>query len=146
MPRVLWPLHGGRPTIQILLVLRPSGQKVPRTLLADTGAGNLKSRFHFLLTAADIQLCGGLYSHTVNLRRAYQGPHPVYVIRVEIPALSVRRTFWAAAIDSPPTGLDGSAGFRFLNRFTYGNFGDRATSGSSSDGQVRVAYAAPNYE
>jgi len=97
--------------------------------LADSGAGNLHSRFHFLLTLADCHLCGGIYSHTVNLGRAYRGPHPVYVIKAEIPALGFCKALWAAAIASPPSGFDGTAGFRFLNRFTYGNFGDRTKFG-----------------
>jgi hypothetical protein len=30
----------------------------------------------------------------------------------------------AVGVPNAPKGLDGIAGFRFLNRFTYGNFGN----------------------
>jgi hypothetical protein len=35
-------------------------------------------------------------------------------------------SYLARAVDVPavPAGLDGLAGFRFLNRFSHGNFGD----------------------
>jgi hypothetical protein len=46
------------------------------------------------------------------------------VIRAEIPALGFRKALWAVAVSSPPSGFDGTACFRFLNQFTYGNFGD----------------------
>jgi hypothetical protein len=129
MPRVLWTLHQDRPSIEITLVPFAGGPKFVRTLLADSGAGNLKSRFHIFLTPADCRLCRGIVSHTVNLSRAYRGPHPVYVVRAEIPALGFRKAIWAVAVDSPPLGFDGSAGFRFLNQFTYGNFGDKTKFG-----------------
>ncbi len=34
-----------------------------------------------------------------------------------------------AAVPANPQGFDGIAGFRFLNRFSYGNFGNRAEFG-----------------
>ena len=39
MPRVLWPLQHGRPCVQVVLTLAQGSQPLPRTLLADTGAG-----------------------------------------------------------------------------------------------------------
>jgi hypothetical protein len=43
---------------------------------------------------------------------------------VQIPALGFDRAVRAVAVPRVPPGLGGVAGFRFLNRFTYGNFGD----------------------
>jgi hypothetical protein len=34
-----------------------------------------------------------------------------------------------AGVPANPPGLEGIAGFRFLNRFTYGNFGNPAEFG-----------------
>jgi len=39
MPRAHWPLTRGWPVIEIFLTLAQGGHKLPRTLLADTGAG-----------------------------------------------------------------------------------------------------------
>ncbi len=129
MARVLWPFHHNRPSIQVTLVPAAGGSPVTRTLLPDTGAGSLAIRFHLLLPLADCLLCGGVLSHDVNLGGAYRGKHRVYLVYVEIPGLAFRGAIWAAAIAKPPQGFDGLAGFRFLNRFTYGNFGDKRQFG-----------------
>jgi hypothetical protein len=44
----------------------------------------------------------------------------------------VDRQVRAAAVPAFPAGFDGVAGFRFLNRFTYGNFGDPTRFGLES--------------
>ena len=124
MARAQWPLLRERPIIQIVLTLAQGGQKVVRNLLADTGAGNAKAKFEILLDESDCVLCGGLPVQSIVLNGAYTGSFPVYLIPIEIPLLSFAGHFCAVGIASPPKGLDGIAGFRLLNRFTYGNFGN----------------------
>jgi hypothetical protein len=48
---------------------------------------------------------------------------------VEIPLLGFNDDVLAVGIAKPPIALDGLAAFRFLNRFTYGNFGNRGEFG-----------------
>jgi hypothetical protein len=55
---------------------------------------------------------------------AFSGSVPVYIIRVQIPSLNFDRDLPAAGVPACPAGFDEIAGFRLLNRFTYGNFGD----------------------
>jgi hypothetical protein len=74
-------------------------------------------------------LCSEAVLPLVILGRAYRGPHAVYAIRVRVPALGFDRRVRAVGILSPPSGFDGAACFRFLNQFTYGNFGDRRQFG-----------------
>ncbi len=124
MPRVLWPLHLGRPRVQVNLTLAADGWQVTRTLLPDTGAGAWRSRFELLLQDSDCRLCGGTPLGTVTLGRAYKGPHPLYRLQIQIPGLGFDQGIWVVGITAPPAGFDGNACFRFLNRFTYGNFGD----------------------
>jgi hypothetical protein len=51
------------------------------------------------------------------------------VVRLPIPILSSDRHLRATAVPPCPAGFDGIADFRFLNRFTYGNFGDPSRFG-----------------
>ena len=60
----------------------------------------------------------------ISLGGAYVGSYPVYLIQVEIPLLGVAGDFRAVGVPKPSKTLDGIAGFQFLNRFTYGNFGN----------------------
>jgi len=124
MPCAQWPLYRNRPIIEITLTLAPAGQKVARNLLADTGAGNAKAKFEILLDETDCLLCGGLPVQTIVLHGAFTGSFPVYLVSVEIPLLGFAGDFRAVGVANPPMGFDGIAGFRFLNRFTYGNFGN----------------------
>ncbi len=124
-----WPLSHGRPVIQVVLTIAAGGQKVTRTLLADTGAGHTQSRFDLLLAVNDCVLCGG-----IPVRPSSSGAHTsvficVYVVPVEIPLLGFNDDVLAVGIAKPPIALDGLAAFRFLNRFTYGNFGNRGEFG-----------------
>jgi hypothetical protein len=125
MPRAQWPLLQHRPVIQVVLTLAHGGQRVTRTLLADTGAGGARDPFEMILDEVDCLLCGGKLSQTVHLGGAYSGSHPVYNILVEIPQLNLRRYLRAVGVPAPPPNFDGIACFRFLNRFTYGNFGNK---------------------
>lgn len=125
MPRAQWPLLGDRPIIQVVLTLAQGGKKVTRTLLADTGAGNAQAPFDILLEETDCLLCAGNPAQTIALGGAYSGTYPVYLIPVEIPLLSFGHRVLAVGVPSVPIGFDGIAGFRFLNRFTYSNFGNQ---------------------
>lgn len=124
MARVWWSLANGRPIIEVWLRLNIGGQRVKRVLLADTGAGSQRSGFELLLTASDCAAAGHPSGHTVALSGAYRGSFPIQWVSIEIPGLAFSRSVRAAAIAVPPPRLDGIAAFRFLNRFTYGNFGD----------------------
>ena len=124
MPRAQWQLKNDRPVIQVILTMALNGQKVLRTLLADTGAGNAKAHFEVLLDENDCLLAGVSASYMLTLGGAYTGSYPVYLVPIEIPLLGISGDLRTVGVPSPPKGLDGIAGFRFLNRFTYGNFGN----------------------
>ena len=124
MPRISWPLRQNRPCVQVVLTLIATGQSLPRTLLADTGAGSLGADFELLLQETDCLRCGGLTSLSRTLGGAYRGRFRIYDLPVKIPALGFDRSVHAVGVPSVPKGFDGIAGFPFLNRFTYGNFGD----------------------
>lgn len=124
MARRLWPLLHARPRIQVTLTLAAGGQPVQRNLLADTGAGTVRAGFEFLLREQDCLAAGGTPSQPVVLGGAYAGPHPVYLLRVQIPDLGFDHHLPAVGVPAAPAGFDGIACFRFLNRFEYGNFGD----------------------
>jgi hypothetical protein len=124
MPRVVWPLRRGQPSVHVVLRLALGGQPLPRTLLADTGAGSRSGAFHLVLEEDDCLLCGGIPYKIVALAGAYVGSFPVYFLPVRIPALGFGRKLRAVGVPSVPSGFDGIACFGFVNRFTYGNFGD----------------------
>jgi hypothetical protein len=123
MPRVQWPLLQHRPNVEIVLT-QTGGQSVSRRLIADTGAGTSQSGFELLLPENDCLLHGGIPAQPVVLGGAYTGSFSVYVVRVQILALGFDHFVRAVAVPTWPAGFDGIACFRFLNRFTYGNFGD----------------------
>ena len=129
MPRAHWNLHSGRPTIEVFLTLKSSGRSIPRQLLADSGAGTDRSGFDILLDNQDCRDCGGSPIQPVNLGGAFSGSFPVYLLRVRIPSLAFDRRVPAVGVPRCPTGFEGIACFRFLNRFTYGNFGDIGSFG-----------------
>jgi hypothetical protein len=124
MPRVDWSLRKGRPCVQVVLTLAQGGQPMVRNLLADTGAGSLSSTFDLLLDEDDCLLCGGNPLVPITLGGAYAGSFPVYLLPVQIPALGITQNVRAVGVASVPPGFDGIACFRFLNRFSYGNFAD----------------------
>lgn len=132
MPRAQWPLNEGRPAVQIILTLALDGQTSLRTLLADTGAGSHKAGFDLLLEEDDCILCGGVALSAVTLRGAYSGTFPVYALNIQLPTLGFAKPLRVAAVPSVPGGFDGIAGFSFLNRFQYGNFGDPTHFGLES--------------
>jgi hypothetical protein len=124
MPREQWPLRQDCPCVQVVLTQSATGQPLSRTLLADTGAGSRSASFELILEASDCLRCGGLPLFLKPLRGAYTGNFWVYEIAVELPALGFTQRLPVVGVPSAPSGFDGIAGFRFLNRFTYGNFGD----------------------
>ncbi len=65
----------------------------------------------------------------VTLGGAYSGSFPVYQLRVRIPQVGFNRRILAVGVPANPRGFEGIAGFRFLNRFAYGNFGNPAEFG-----------------
>lgn len=123
MARVVWPLRHDQPAIQIALCL-PAGQELVRNLLADTGAGTARAGFELLLDERDCLQAGGRPAQSVSLGGAYVGSYSVYVVRIRIPILSFDRHVRSVGVAGVPSGFDGLAAFRFLNRFTFGNFGD----------------------
>jgi hypothetical protein len=129
MPRVQWPLRHGRPCVEVLLTLAAHGQPFPRILLADTGAGSRTARFQLILDEDDCLLCGGNPLQAVTLGGAYAGSFPTNALRVRLPALGFDQNLRAVGVPSVPAGFDGIACFSFLNRFTYGNFGDPSQFG-----------------
>jgi hypothetical protein len=125
MPRAQWALRNDRPVIEIVLTRMPGGQEVTRTLLADTGAGNAQAPFEILLEESDCVLCRGSLLKSAPLLGAFTGSHPIYLIPVKIPLLGVNQNVPAIGVPTLAATFDGIACFRFLNRFTYGNFGNR---------------------
>src|SRR5262245_48717794 len=114
MPRVLWRLHQRRPCIEIVLIRAADAQPQVRRLLADTGAGTAQSGFERLLSPADCRMAGGTASRPVSLRGAFAGQFPVFLIRVQIPALQFDNGVPAVAAAKVPPGFDGIACLRFL--------------------------------
>jgi hypothetical protein len=109
--------------VQVVLTLATTRQSLSRTLLADTGAANRRSAYQLILDEMDCLRCGGLLRSSVILHGAYSGSFPIYEIDVQLPALGFIQSLNAVGVPSLPRGFDGIACFRFLNRFTYGNFG-----------------------
>src|SRR5437879_6379370 len=129
MPLEQWPLRDGRPCVQITLNLAQGGQPLPRTLLADSGAGSLNSGFELLLDENDCLLCGGNPLQPITLGGAYAGSFPLYLLVVQLPSLGFAHNVRVVGMPSVPGGFDGIGCFSFLNRFHYGNFGDRGAFG-----------------
>lgn len=124
MARAQWPLLNERPVIEVILTLAQGGQKLRRTLLADTGAGNMKAPFELLLDENDCLHCGKPALQSAPLVGAYTGTFPLYWVRVESPLLRFSRRVAAVAVTRISDNFDGIACFRFLNRLTYGNLGN----------------------
>ena len=129
MARMDWPLRNGRPCVQVVLTLAQGGPSIVRNLLADIGAGSMFSGFELILDEDDCLLCGGNPRDPVVLGGAYAGSFPIYLLPVEIPALGFVKNVRVVGVPSPTVGFDGIACFSFVNRFQYGNFGDRAIFG-----------------
>ncbi len=129
MPRATWSLRQGSPVIEVVLSLVAGNQPLSLCVLADTGAGSSASRFELILEESDCLLCGGAAGADIRLGGAYAGLFPLYPVRVQIPQLGFDAVVQVAAVPVKPQGFEGIAGFRFLNRFAYGNFGNPAEFG-----------------
>jgi hypothetical protein len=123
MPAAQWSLRNDRPMIEIVLSLPTGGQNLVRRLVADTGAGARQSVFQLILQETDCRQCGGILMGQVTLGGAYRGSFPIYMVDVRIPQLNFNEPVPTVGVTQVPQGFDGIAGFRFLNRFHYGNFG-----------------------
>jgi hypothetical protein len=110
--------------VEIVLTQTQDGRPYPRTLLAETGAGSQTVSIDLILDEHDCLLCGVVLFPPIRLGGAYAGLFPVYELRVQILALGFDQAVRAVGVAATPAGFDGIACFRFLNRFTYGNFGD----------------------
>lgn len=66
---------------------------------------------------------------TVGLGGAYAGQYPLYQLRLQVPELGFAAAVRVVGVPTNPQYFEGIAGFRFLNRFTYGNFGIPAEFG-----------------
>jgi hypothetical protein len=115
--------------VEVILTLALGGQPIPRSLLADTGAGSHLSVFELILDENDCLLCGGNPDQPVALGGAYSGSFPTYVLPVEVPALGFAKNVRVVGVPGVPAGFDGVACFKFVNRFHYGNFGDLGVFG-----------------
>jgi hypothetical protein len=128
MPRVTWPLLSDRPVVRIDVVL--GGQPTTLDLHADTGAGAANLAFDLILLASDCWLCGTPTGYFTYLTGAQAGgPCYFFRVRVQIPALAFDAELDAVGVPTVPYGFHGVAGFRLLNRFDYGNFGNPAHFG-----------------
>ena len=123
MPAAQWLLQNDRPVIEIVLSAR-GGQDIVRSLVADTGAGTRQSVFQLLLDENDCLQSGAILIDHVQLGGAYSGVFPVYLVEVRIPQLNFDDPVPVVGVSQVPSGFDGIAGFKFLNRFHYGNFGN----------------------
>jgi hypothetical protein len=124
VPQATWPLTSERPAIRISLIAADSRQPQARTLLADTGAGPRDAPFELLLDEEGCLMFAEATGPFVGLSGAYSGAYRTYVLRVTIPELRFLGLVTVVGIGTPPAGFAGIAGFRFLNRFSYGNFGN----------------------
>jgi hypothetical protein len=124
MPRATWTHRYGRPSVRAELTL-PDGSALTLDLLVSSGGGPDGSPFDLILEETDCRLCGGQPGPRVHLcgMSYYEGSHPTYVLPVRIPELAFDDDLTAVAVRATPPGFDGIACFRFLERFSYGNFG-----------------------
>jgi len=127
MPRVTWPLLNDRPSARVVVAL--DSQAATFDLHGDTGAGSASSEFDLLLLESDCWVWGRPTGYVISLSGAHSGHHLLFEVRVQIPALAFDDVLSAAGVDTVPDGFRGVAGFRFLNRFDYGNFGNPAQFG-----------------
>lgn len=126
MPRACWQIQHGRPVIEVTFYPPGHGQEVSRVLLADTGGGTLYSAWDLILTEGDCQLLNHGDVSPITLSGAFAGTFSTFYVHAAIPALGTSHTLVAVAVPAGrfSLGIDGIAGFRFLNTFHYGNFGD----------------------
>jgi hypothetical protein len=123
MPPVHWPLHNRRPIVELSIVYPK--RKRRRRLVADTGGGSDEAPFELILLDSDCQHTDVEIEGQVQLSGRYVGWFNVYSMVVRIPRLKFEDFVLVAGVPEVPVDFDGIACFKFLNRFHYGNFGDR---------------------
>ncbi len=131
VPRQSRPLVNSCPAIEVLLREPFTGATSSRILLADTGAGARFGPADLILSPRDIEPFAISQTGSAGTSGALQGQYPVFLMELEMPALGI---FCSVRVLSVPAthffpGFDGIACFRFLNSFTYGNFGNPAEFG-----------------
>lgn len=124
MPSAFWPLCNDRPTIELLASQSRDNQEFVCRLIADTGAASRQSVFELVLDDRRCVGCGGIQMGHVQLGGAYAGSFPVYLVQVRLPALNFDELVPAVGVPQAPQDFDGIAGFKFLTRFHFGNFGN----------------------
>lgn len=131
MPRQTWLLHRDVPVIEVQLFEHFTRSWISCVLLADTGAGPRFSPVEIVLSHGDIARFGMEESGSASVSGALQGRLQIYEVELQIPLLSVSRPVRAlsAPASSLLMGLDGIAAFRFLNSFSFGNFGNAGEFG-----------------
>ena len=138
MPRAMWPLLLGRPTIEIALSATRNRHLTVLGILADTGGGSDQASFELVLEESDCLAYGNVSLRSVQVGGAFSGLFQIYTLRVQIPQLAFSRRIQALGVPRGPSGFSGIACFRFLNRFTYGNFGDPTQLESNHDNSPRL--------
>src|SRR5437660_974120 len=110
MPRAVWPLLQGRPTIEVIFTMAIGGSHIRRVLLADTGAGAQHSVFEAGLGESECVALGGLYVRMTQIRGSFSGLCPVYAIRLQLPQLGFDSNVHVVGLKTVPPGVDGIAG------------------------------------
>jgi len=123
--RASWPLRSGRPCIEVVLWRTADGTDYPRVLLADTGAGAADLDVELILAESDCLTCSRRRAGHTSITGAFAGYYSLFEIRVCVPVIGFDQIVIAAGVRSISRNFDGVAGYRFLNRFTFGNFGLR---------------------
>ena len=82
-----------------------------------------------MLNEGDCQMFASETMFEVQLGGSFSGTFKIYAVRIRIPELDFNQRIRAVSVPSITAGFDGIACFRFLNRFTYGNFGDHGQFG-----------------
>ena len=131
MPRQSRLLVNDCPAVETELREPYSGFTATRTLLADTGARRRFGPADLILWPADTARFGISEVASAGVSGALQGQFRVFLVEIEMPALRLVRSVRALSVPSSHffPGFDGFACFRFLNTFTYGNFGNPAEFG-----------------
>jgi hypothetical protein len=129
--RVLWPLEKGQPIVRLYLREPRTGILLPRTLLADTGAGSAQVPIELVLSENDVARFGERGTTRMVSSGAIRGEFPTASVWIELPTLDVSRPVAVMTVPFAqlPQDLDGIVTYRFLNSFTFGNFGDKTQFG-----------------
>ena len=131
MARVSWALQNGQPVVRLYLREPGTGVLLPRTLLADTGAGSSRVPIELALSENDVARFGARGTTTMISSGAIRGQFSTASVWIELPSLNLSRQVAVMTVPASqlPQGLDGIVTYRFLNEFSFGNFGDRTTFG-----------------